>query len=303
MKGVFFTMITFVIFISILTYMNVVTESNIERSAITAERISAERIYYTWKAVDDHIEDILNISFFKNNDTAKINDTLPATQDIEDFLKLYQQFINQSYEDPTIDIRFENYDGDEIDLSTMDPQTLFVIEPMKINYSYPDFGKNRLFIKTDPSNFSFIDSIKLYIKMKNVYFDCSPPMPDSPKECEKWSPDNTLIDCSGVSYCLNFDLTFEDANTTVTKIFNFVANYFDVGSPKKSVVNLPVRNETASFTIKVEVGPLPTVIDIDLHNVLVDTSIEMDLNTTDFYINLASILNVSTVFGKKVDDL
>jgi len=303
MKGVYFTIITFVIFLGILVYVNVITGSNMETSRLVTEKISAERIFYTWRAVDDHIEDVLNISVVKDNDTAIINDTLPAIQDVQNFLKLYQRFVNQTYRDPTIDIRFEDYNGNEIDLSAMDPQTLFIIEPMNIRYNYPDFGKNRLFVNADPSNFSFIDSINLYIKMKNVFFDCKPPRPDSPKDCEQWTPDNTLPDCSGMKYCLNFDLTFEDANTTVTKLYNFNAKYFNVESPKKSVVNLPVRNETASFTIKIEVGPLPTVIDIDLHNVQVDTSMEIDLNTTDFYINLASILNVSTVFGKKVDNL
>ena len=311
MKGIFFTIITFMIFLGMITYITVITNSNIQMSNLIGERISANRIYYTWRSVSDNMKYALNAYVNKINDTAEINDTLPATSNIVDFLKLYQQFINQTYRDPTIDIRFEDSAGNEVDLSTLDPKTLFQIKPMNINYGYLSFGKNEVFIRSTPSNFSFIKKIDLFLKMKNVYFDCDTTLsPPSSDDCNKWAPYKSCV--PGSLYCLEFNLTFQDVNSI---IFNFPEHYFDVSSTNSA--NLNVKNVTGAFSVPIQVGPLGTsdicpspppfskciVLDVDLHNVQVDTFTKVQLNTSDFYINLASILNVSTVFGKKVDNI
>jgi hypothetical protein len=285
MKGIYFTIITFVIFLGILVYVNVITGSNMETSRLVTEKISAERIFYTWKAVDDHIEDVLNISVVKDNDTAIINDTLPAIQDIQNFLKLYQQFVNQTFRDPTIDIRFEDYNGNEIDLSTTDPQTLFIIEPMNIEYKYPDYGKNQLFVEVDPSNFSFIEGIDLIIEVSGFFNTSIKP---NPKLCP-------------ATYCLNLNL--EIINETDSWTYPY--NQLDIEYSNWITVDIGTQ-ETA---IRIETGdinpPSNRVIHVDIikSGFVINTNMEIDLNTTDFYINLASILNVSTVFGKKVDNL
>ena len=284
MKGVYFTIITFVIFLGILVYVSVITSSNIETSRLTTEKISAERIFYTWKAVDDHIEDVLNISVAKVNDTAIINDTLPAIQEIQNFLKLYQQFINQTYRDPTIDIRFEDYNGDEMDLSAMNPQTLFIIEPMNIEYKYPNYGKKELFVEVDPSNFSFIEGIDLLIEVSG-YFNTS--IQPNPKLCP-------------ATYCLNFSL--EIINETQTWTYPY--DQLDIDFSNWITIDIG----TAVTAIRIDTGdidPGNTVIHIDIikSGFVINTNMEIEFNTTDFYINLASILNVSTPFGKKVDNL
>jgi len=305
MKGIFFTIITFLIFLGMITYITVITNSNIQKSNLINERISANRIYYTWKSVSDNIKYILNVYVAKINDTLEINDTLPANESgMIDFLKMYQQFINQTYRDPTIDIRFEDSAGKEVILNetTLDPKTLFTIKPMNINYGYPDYGKNELFVKSSPQNFSFIKNLDLFLSMKNVYFNCNYTVTTGPDRCNKWSPDNHVPSCTGVQYCLNLNLTFKDADGNV---FNFPEKYFDIGS-KKSEANLDVKNATAAFFIKIKVGSLTgdqEVLHIFLQNVQTNTSTEIQFNTTDFYINLASILNVSTLFGKKVGNI
>jgi len=303
MKGIFFTIITFMIFLGMITYITVITNSNIQRSNLTGERISANRIYYTWKSVSDNMKHVLNVYVAKLNDSAEINDTLPANKDfLMNFLKLYQQFINQIYRDPTIDIRFEDSNGNEVDLSTLDPKTLFQIKPMNVNYGYLDYGKNELFVKSSTQNFSFIKKLDLFIDLKNVFFNCNYTVTSGPDRCNKWSPDNSKTSCSGIEYCLNLNLTFKDVNGN---IFNFPEKYFDIGGSKFSKANLDVKNITSSYFIIIEVGPLntETVLHINLQNVQTNTSTKIQFNTTDFYINLASILNVSTVFGKKVDNL
>jgi len=296
MKGMFFTAITFLIFLAILTYVHASVYNNVEASRTVAYKISAQRIYYSWLDVSDDVNTMLNVNLYRDKELLQINDSLPATEDIEDLLDLYQEFINQKYKDPTIEINFENIDGNRINLSDMSPDSLFTIKPMNIVYSYPDYGKNELIIESDPSNFSFIDNIDVYIKLKNVEFDCNYTDSGAPDYCGKWAPDASVSSCSGVTNCLTLNLTFEDSNNN---IFNFEENYFDVDS--RSTNNLGVKNVTANYFIKTHVGSLDTVLHIDLQNVILESTINIKFNTTDFYIDLPSILNVTTPFAKKVD--
>lgn len=296
MKGMFFTAITFLIFLAILTYVHASVYNNVEASRTVAYKISAQRIYYSWLDVSDDVNTMLNVNLYRNKELLQINDSLPAKENIQDLLDLYQEFINQKYKDPTIEINFEDIDGNRINLSDMSPDSLFTIKPMNIVYSYPDYGKNELIIESDSSNFSFIDNIDVYIKLKNVEFDCNYTHSNASDYCGKWAPDNSVSSCSGVTNCLTLNLTFEDSNNN---IFNYEENYFDVDSTSTS--NLAVKNVTANYFIKTQVGPLNTVLHIKLQNVMVDSTVNIKFNTTDFYIDLPSILNVTTPFAKKVD--
>jgi hypothetical protein len=290
-------MITFLIFLAILTYVYVIINVNIEKSTSVAEKISTQRIFYTWKDVSEDVSSLLNINLDKNDTFLEINDTLPATKNIGSLLDIYQEFTKQIYGDPTIEVNFEDIDGNRINLSEMEnSEDVFNIEPMNIVYTYPDFGKNELIIKVDESNFSFIENVSIFVKLKNVEFDCNYTHSVAPDYCGKWSPDNSVPSCSGVTNCLTLNLTFEDSNNI---IFNLEEKYFDVDS--RSTNNLNVKNVTGNYFIKSHVGGLPSVVHIDLQNVFIDTTTDIYFNTSDFYINLPSILNVTTPFGRKVD--
>jgi hypothetical protein len=299
MKGVFFTAITFIIFLGVLAYILTITSSNVERGTLATERISANRIYYTWKSVHDNFEGLLNISSIKNGSTAVFNDSLPAVMDIKNMLWVYQNFIEEFYNDGTMSVRFEDPSGNPVDLNDTEPK--ITIKPMNINYSWPDYGKNRLFIKVDESNFSFIENVSIYFEMKNVDLFCRPIDPLGPSDCDKWSPDRSVATCSGAEFnCLTLNLSFEDQQD---RVFNSAKHYFNLDDPSGSSLHLKVKNDTANYDIDVKIGPLPLVIDIQLKNTLVDTDTKLKLNTTEFYINYAAILNVTTPYGKMVGNL
>lgn len=292
MKGILFTITIFLIFIGVVTYAVTVASITIEKSNLITEKVSAQRIYYTWKGIADDVIHLLNLTVSRNNSMVEFNDTLPANPQtkIEDMLSWYQMFLEEYVEDGTIEVRFENADGEKVDLKN-DTDSVVVIKPMNIKYRWDNYGKNQLFIEVDPSNFSYINNIDLYIKLKNVYFNCDP---EEQGSCNKWAPYKPCT--NSTTYCLKFNLTFEDMYNDV---YNFPEKLFDVD--KMSVANLDVKNVTAPFFIKIQVGSLPTVINIDLKSVMVDTSTKINLTTTDFYINMLAKLNVSTPFGKKVD--
>ena len=282
-----------------IAYFATVATSSIEKANFVNEKIAAQRIFYTWMGVADNFQALINISIVKNETQVEFNDSLPATEDkIKNMLDRYQKFIDQYIEDPTIAIRCEDANGNEVNLNQT--QSKIVIKPMNINYSWPNYGKNKLFIEIEPVNFSYVSNISIYVKLKNVDFNCKPPIPGASQDCEKWNPDNSVDDCTGIEYCLYLNLTFEDQ---AGRVFTFSEGKFNVdNSPsKKSVDNLNVINITSPYAIDIEVGPLPTVINIDLHNTLVDTSTKLNLTTSEFYMDIAARLNVTSVFGKKVD--
>jgi len=295
MKGILFTITIFIIFGFIVAYFATINTSLIERSRIVADKVAAQRIYYMWKGVADNVISIFNVSIGKNDTMAIFNDTLPALSNIGSMLGWYQDFINQNIVEQTLNITFEDANGNPVILNQTDSK--IVIKPMNINYSWPDYGKNQLFITSTPANFSYINNVDVYVKLKNVFFNCDV---NKPGDCNKWSPDNRVPSCSGIQYCLNLNLTFEDANNVV---FNYPDHYFDIGGTKKSTTNLDVKNTTAAYTIFIQVGPLASniVLNIDLKSTQVNTFTTINFTTSDFYIDFPTKLNVSTAFGKKVD--
>lgn len=249
------------------------------------------RITYTWEDVDEDIQDITQVDIVKFEDNVTFYDDLPS-EGIEEFLGHYGAFVETYYETPDLMIRFQSPTGEEINLADIEAEIR--INPMGITYSYPDYGKNRLFIKSSEENFSSIDYIYVYIELKNTYFRCDIYAgEDDSDRCNTWNPDNRVPSCDGVDYCVRVDLTFKDAAGLV---YTFPDHYFDVEGTKKSVNNLNVGNVTASYGITTQFGPLNNemVMNIDLHNVKVKTQITLDLNTTEFYVEYLSKLMVNS---------
>lgn len=284
MKGMFFTIVTFLIFFSVMSYVYIVVNNNIESTKFVAEEISAQRIYYSWKDVSEDINSFLEVSLSKDNNILQINDTLPSIEDIASVLDLYQGFVEQIYEDPTIDIDFEDLTGSKTNLSDIDPQSLFTIEPMNIEYKYPDFGKNQLFIEVDPTNFSFIERIDLIIEVPG-YFNIS--TSPNPKECP-------------ATYCLNYSLTV--TNST----HEWVYPYMQLDVDFNAWITIDVGAAETAIRINTgDINPGNTVLNLDIikSDFNINTTMDIEFNTSDFYINLPTILNVSTPFGKKVDKI
>lgn len=282
MKGIMFTVVVFLIMMGIIVYINNITSSNIERNTATTEKISAQRIYYVWKAVSDNFQFILNVRITKINNTIEINDTLPNPNK-NSVINEFGKFVDRYFEDETIDICFQNANGANCaDLSKMESK--IIIKPMNIEYSWPDWEKKELFIKVDPSNFSFIQGIDMYIETS----------PDLDLDKFKWTSHQQCRD--GTNYCLNLNLTV----TNKTYIWQDLNDKIDVGKSSTAA--------TASGWLKISFGDIDsggewgTVINVRFtSNVRLNTSTKITLSTSDFYINYPAQLNVNTTFGRKLD--
>lgn len=298
MRGIFYTAITFLIVSSLIFYIFFISLTNVGRSNVITRELSAQRVYYAWRSVQDNFGDVLGVKVGKDGYIASFNDSLPADIDILSLFNALDVFIQNYYQDETLQMRFEDPDGNKVNLSAfMKDKPVIPIKPMNINYGWGDWGKTRLHIVVDTSNFSYIDKLDMYIKLKNVQFACNWNHQGSPGDCDYWTPDKHVESCDGVQYCLEFNLTYEDSNRVVV---NFVYHYFDVS--KQSVNNLNVKHgNESSFFIKTQVGALPTLLDIDLKDVEVDTFTKFYLTTTDFYISYAAKFNVTSDFAKRID--
>ena len=294
MKGIFFTLTIFLVFMGIIAYLAVYSNTNVQNYQSLADKASAQRTFYYWRAVDSTLSNVLNVSLGKVNNTAEINDTLPAPIDINDQLNGLGKFIDQYYKDSSVDIYFEDGTGNRMNITALQPK--IVIQPLNINYTWQDFGKNVVNIESSPDSSNAIQNVTELIKLKNVIFGCNTTTTTGPDRCNKWSPDGSVGSCSGVDHCLNLNLTFIDSNNVV---FNYPESMFDID--RKSTTNLDVVNGTSAFSITIQVGQLNTLLNIDLHNVQADTGIKLILNTSQFSINYPAKLAVVTPYSRKID--
>ncbi|HLC50802.1 MAG TPA: hypothetical protein VJH90_00300 [archaeon] len=294
MKGIFFTMTVAIVFLGIISYLVVFSNTNIQNYQSISDKVSAQRTFYYWKSVDSTLSNVLNVTIGKTNNTAEINDTLPAQFDINDQLEGLGKFIDSYYADPSIEIFFQDDAGNRMELTAL--QSKIVLQPFGINYTWQDFGKNVVKIESSPGSANAITNVMEVIRMKNVQFNCNTTTTTGPTRCNKWSPDSSVGSCSGIVHCLNLNLTFIDVNGTA---FNYPENKFDID--RKSTTNLDVKNGTNAFSITIQVGELNTVLNIDLHNVQTDTNNKLILNTTEFTINYPAKLAVVTPYSRKID--
>lgn len=296
-KGILFTITTSVLLIAMFGLISNFSDRLSKEKSFIASLDLGDRAVHAWEDVVEEISWIIELNVSKKSKNVTFNDHLPATYDIENFLEKFGDFISQYYETPDLDMKFISPTGEEIELEHIKP--VVTIRPFGINYSYPNFGKNRLRIRSPPENFSAIKFVDIFFKMENVYFKCNI---SKPGDCNKWSPDNRVPSCENLTYCVNATIVVEDAaNVTYT----FPDHFFNIEGTKKSVNDLDVGNITSPYKITTQFGPISDdlVLDIDLHNVQVSSKITIGLNTTEFYIDFLSkfLVNASDYGIYKID--
>ncbi len=283
-KGILYTISTFLIMLGVVAFLTVTTSTNIERSTVTAEQISSQRIYFYWNDIRDNFADVMNVTLEKKNETAEINDTIPASSDVMALLNYFQLFIEDYFEDGTIEIRFEDESGNEINLTELLEEPKILIKPMGINYSWPDFGKNEIWVKSPPENFSFIENISYSVTVDG-HFNSS------------WKPNPKLCPAD---YCLDFFFSIKNSTHTWSYPYEHLDIDFD------NWIEVEVQGEPQVVVVETgDIDPKETVLHIKMikSGYIIDSELKIVFNTTDFYINYPAVLNVTTPFGRKVDFL
>lgn len=283
-RGFVLAITTAVIFIAMLLYIQSFYSSQSEDLDRIARALASEKVMHTWSDIKDDLALAVSLNIEKDEETLTINDTLPTLADLPNLLHLYGQFIEEHYKSPEMIVKFQSSTGELMDLAAL-PSVLRIC-PFNIEYYYPSWAKNELFITSSPENASAIEEIRMHIDITNAYMTCWPVDPGSSTPCLFLNP--TSICTDKTVYPLHLNLSFSDYRGGY---FNLPYSCFDL--EKHSTENLQIANTTSNYYIKVLIGSLPNVLEVQLQNTVINTSTAIILNTSDFYINYMSKLYVS----------
>lgn len=286
-KGYILAITTVTILVVMLLQMqNFVTRQNAQLGSVSQMLVS-EKVVHTWSDVRDDIYMATMLLIEKINTSANFYDSLPS-EEIKNFLHMYGLFVENYYETPDTDIKFLTPGGQALDLG--DLPSKIIISPFNIAYYYPSWSKNELFITSSAENISAIVNITMNLNLTNAYMDCRPVDPSSSNLCDFVNP---YADCKeSTVHKLYLNLSFYDM---LGRYFELSEKCFDLDKGSGSTENLNVKNLTSNYLIKVLIGPLPTVIDVQMRNTLINATTKIILNTTDFYINYLAQLKVDAV--------
>lgn len=289
----------FILTIMIVYMQNFVAKQNSELNKVS-QLMAAEKVTHSWSDISDDINRAINLLIEKYDDTVIFRDKLPADKSINTFLSNYGLFIKTFYKTPDLDVKFLSPDGKPMDLGDLPP--VITIKPQNIQYFYSPKGdswaKNELFINSSVENFTAIKEVKLNITLINAIFNCLPY--GGSKPCEgpgTKSPPSAWCDKdpTKAKYPLFINISVFDANGNN---YNFSQNCAELDKPG-AVWNPPVidpKDPSSDYWVKFNFGVLPnTVINVQFHNIQMDTKTALILNTSDFYISYLAQIETTAV--------
>ncbi len=285
MKAIVLSIVTFLIFSALFILAGIYASS--EMSATVNAEISSQRVYHYWRAIDENLYNLLNISAAKYGYVFEINDTLPAENDIEFVLENYGEFISEYFSDPTIDIHLEDLNGNRISLEDLDSKITLL--PMNITYEWNDWGKNEVEINSPENSLGYLYSINLSIRFINSAIANSSVTWNPYKSCRPNYP------------CLLLYVYVSDSTKTITS----QETEFDLSRGSKSdLIECTEDNCWLRLRVGTWGGSEPqNVLSIELQNLNISTNTKIKLNTTNFTANFPSKLFVGTAFAKKLSRL
>jgi len=303
-KGFILAITVVLVLVVMLIYIqNFAAKQNNDLSDI-AQLLAGEKVTHTWSDVNDDIRRAANLLIEKINNSANFYDSLPAKNKVSDYLHNYGLFIQTYYKTPDTNIQFLTPTGGPMDLGDIPP--VITILPQNIQYYYPakppfydGWAKRELFINSSLENYSAIKDVILKLNFSNVYLDCKPANPAASKNCEgpgtktpakSWCNQNP----ASATYPLYINISLSDY---LGRSYNFSERCAELDNPG-AVWNVPIAHESGSsdYWVKMSFGVIPSnVMNVELHNVEVNSSTSLILNTSDFYISYLADLGVEAV--------
>jgi hypothetical protein len=256
-----------------------------------AQVLVSEKVAHTWSDIRDDIYRATNLRVSQQNNSITLNDLLPSAQNVSNLLNLYGLFIDTKYLTPDLSVKFLSPSGQPMNLS--DISSTLMILPFNIQYGYDDWWKKDAFITTldkTGGNLSAIIMIYMTINLTDSYLYCTPANPSGPAPCYTGE-----IKLCGQKDKLYLNLSFSDY---LGHYFNLPDNCFDRTYP--GVEKLHYKNASAEQDLFVDIGKLTGAgtgsgVSIQAGYPVINLTTTLILNTTDFYTNYLSQLQVSAV--------
>ncbi len=227
MRGFFFTL-------SILAFVLVILSAGIlTQSAVinVVPFLSAEKVTYAWEDVSESIISVSGVNVSKNGNELDIQDELPSSRNLPDFIGRYVSFVRQFYNSSDLNVDFYSGEGQLIsDFNCFgkkncgDNAVQFHILPANMTYTYPDWNKKLLDVVCydTPQNgypacdFAPITGLNISINLTAVNFSCDPRVwNDCTKDEIQWGKFDKVFGCSSGVGCIPYSLTIRDANGLV----------------------------------------------------------------------------------------
>ena len=278
-QGFFFTFTAIALF-SLLLYLAANYLLASQPSGQLVDLSLARKVSYAWDDVNEDLKSVVNLTIYQSGSNLTIEDSLPAAHDLGQSLVSYWLFVQNYYKTPDLNYSVLGPDGQEMTLGQLGPPLRVL--PYGINYSYPDYGKNELFLQIPSSNFSGLSSLALNYSLPGHWFQ-----DNLNNNCGMWNP---LKTCNGgTQHCLNLSVWIRDKNGSAYN--NSGCTQLDADDNSNLQLNLNYSDGTNAW-IKILVGKLPDLLHVQLQNTNVSTNTTLTLNSTPFSVGYPAKLRV-----------
>ncbi|MFH1285305.1 MAG: hypothetical protein ABIH99_01860 [Candidatus Micrarchaeota archaeon] len=275
-KGFVSTLIVFFSFLLLITLVVVISDYNLARDRELIQLSASKKVIYAYYDVEEDLEKMYGLNVSSNEENVSITDHLPGEGILEN-VTAYNKFIMQYYRTRDLDI-FMRTDGIRIDFE--DTDLALRVLPYGIVYSYDDLGKRELYITVPSENFSAISHI--YMNLTTTANITGSPS----ASCSEWSPYQR---CKHNTRCFYFTFVLIDVDGTV---YQSECTEFDPDKMSQLKINL---QNGGSGWVEVRVGDIPDLITIRMQNAGVDESALLELNSSDYTLNIADKLVVNDI--------
>lgn len=306
MKGVVFTLLTFMLFLFLFELVASLARSG--SSIITPQEIN-KRLVNVFSNIVENIPSVVQVNITKNQNNLTISDVLPPTINISSSLQAFQNFINFSTPSD-LNISFLNPSMQVVPITGLNPP--FQILPFNINYTYPsnNWGKTQQLVYCP--NASTCNNFSIHLNyIINQTFQCNPQNAsnctgvnsDGSKEFN-WNPqpDN----CAGGPPCINFTLSITDNQGhtyscpnslpgTVPCPFNSTSLSGNAATLQIAILQSSVCKFKFTLGGNIANAPLLQMRMLDNNNNtcgLVLSNTTFSFNTSSFYVSLPTYLRV-----------
>jgi len=243
------------------------------------------KLAYSWDDVSEDVVYLLNTSVTQVQNNITVQDNLPAPRSITASLSAYANFVHFYYQPSDLNFTFLSPGGLPVPLENLGPP--LQILPWGFNYSYPDYGKNELFIQVPDENFSAMRRLYINISLPFNSFTENPTTIEN-NPCSLFTAFKT---CNhGTKDCLNVSIRIVD-NTSLTWV-NTGCTQIDANDNSNLQLNLNYSG--GNGWLKILIGKLPALVDTQMQNAWLSANTTFEMNSTDVHPNLAAYLRVAS---------
>lgn len=234
-KGFVIMLVTLVLF---LILIGMALEMRMARSTVDNERTKTadvKKVLYSFDDIQEDVGNITGLRIVRNGTNLTIYDRLPAEYNVSTSLGAYEEFVEDYYNSPELEITFLDEGGNQMNLSDLPSELL--IMPVNISYEYPNYGKKELRIECNnpPCTNSEIGRIDLAYVWSNASFNYDPVPGNESKY--NWAPNALGPPCSGPT-CINFSLSIRDNMSRTYSCPGPICSYTQFDTTGKSTLKI-----------------------------------------------------------------